>query len=154
MLLLLFLVILYRLLVHKPTLIVGPDGILDQGSLLVTGRGLLRWDELLTVRSFATRSGFASNQYLLILVPNGRAIRRRQPLWKRTLMLLLSQVSPFQVTIWQGLLDVPANELATQIDRYVQTHAPPGWLEVDNEQGADRTSQPYSNLQKGGTGAR
>jgi hypothetical protein len=138
-----FLAVLYRLLIRKPTLIVGPDGILDNGSLLATGRGLLRWDEILTAIPHATTSsGFVTNRYLLIVVPDGRAIRKRQPLWKQLLILLLVQASPFRLTIWQGLLDVPADELATRIARYVQTHAPPGWVEMDDDEDAERPVQP------------
>ena len=137
-----FLSSLYHLLIHTPTLVVGPDGIFDHGSLLVTGRGLLRWDEMLTVAPYTTSSGGVTNRYLLIVVPNGRAIRQRQLLWKRALMLLLGQVSPFQLTIWQGLLNVPATELARQIDHYVRTHAPPGWFEVNDAKDADHPAQP------------
>jgi hypothetical protein len=141
-----FLAVLYRLLISKPTVIVGPDGILDNGSLLATGRGLLRWDEILMVSTQATAySGFVTNRYLLISVPAGRAIRKRQPLWKRVLMLLFVQGSPFRLTIWQGLLDVPAAELATHIARYVQAHAPPGWAEMEDDKDArdaDRSAQP------------
>jgi hypothetical protein len=105
-----FLAVLYRLLIRRPTLIVGPDGILDNGSLLATGRGLLRWDEILSAIPQATKSsGIVTNRYLLIVVPSGRAIRKRQPLWKWLLMVLLVQVSPFRLTVWQGLLDVPAD---------------------------------------------
>ena len=79
---------------------------------------------------------------LLIVVPDGRAIRKQQPLWKRLLMLPLVQANPFRLTVWQGLLDVPAEELATRIPRYVQTHAPPGWFEMDAEEDAERPAQP------------
>ncbi len=143
LLLTVFLAGLYRLLIRTPTLFVGPEGILDNGSLLATGRGLLRWEEIHTVIPLATTSaGIVNTRSLLIVAPNGRAIRQRQPLWKRVLMLLLDQVSPFQLTIWQGLLDVPADELASQIARYVQTHAPPGWIELDDDIEADRSAQP------------
>jgi hypothetical protein len=129
-----FLATLYRLLVRTPTLTVGPDGLLDNGSLLATGRGLLRWDEIHTMIPLATTSsGFVTNRYLLIVVPNGRAIRRRQPLWKQVLMLLLVQSSPYRLIIWQGLLDVPVAELAMQIAHYVRTHAPPGWIEPEHD---------------------
>jgi hypothetical protein len=138
-----FLALLYRLLIRRPTLVVGPDGILDNGSLLATGRGLLRWDEILTVISHVTMSsGFVTNRYLLIVVSGGRAIRKRQPLWRRVLMLLLVQADPFRLTIWQGLLDVPANELATRIERYIKTHAPPGWVEMDDDEDAEQPVQP------------
>lgn len=142
LLLIVFLAGLYRLLIRRPTLIVGPDGMLDNGSLLVTGRGLLRWEEIhMVLPDVTTSAGFVTNRYLLIVAPNGRAIRQRQPLWKRMLMLLLVQVSPFRLTIWQGLLDVPVDALATQIDHYVQTHAPQGWIEPDDVKHADHSAQ-------------
>lgn len=138
-----FLALLYRLLIRMPTVIVGPDGILDNGSLMATGRGLLHWDEILTVRPYATTSsGLVTNRYLLIVVSNGRAIRKRLALWKRVLTLLLVQVSPFRLILWQGLLDVSAGELARRIERYVKTHAPPGWVELDEDEDAKRTAQP------------
>ena len=143
LLLTMFLAGLSRLLIRTPTVIVGPEGILDHGSLLATGRGLLRWDEIHTVIPHATMSGGRiNNPSLLIVVPNGRAIRQRQPLWKRVLMLFLVQVNPFRLIIWQSLLDIPANELATQIARYVETHAPPGWIEPDEDKNAGSSAQP------------
>ncbi len=65
-------------------------------------------------------------RYLRISVLDARAIRRRQPLWKRCVLRLTISWSTIQ--IWQGLLDVPADELAQRIRRYVEAHAPAGWF--------------------------
>lgn len=141
MILFVFLAGLYRLVIRTPTLVVGPDGILDQGSLLVTGRGLLRWEEIHKVFPFTMSSGIITNRFLVIVVPNGRAVRDRQPLWKRVLMHIVGLGGTFRLTIRQDVLDVPADTLATQITRYVQTHAPPGWIEAHDDKDADRSVQ-------------
>jgi hypothetical protein len=40
---------LYRLVVHRPTLVVYSDGIMERGSLLATGAGRLGWDEIWSI---------------------------------------------------------------------------------------------------------
>lgn len=131
-----FLASLYRLVVWQPTLVVGPDGLFDHGSLIATGLGLIRWDDIMGVTAYATSTGRVTQHYLSILVGDARAIRRNQPLWKR-IALRFTTSSWLGFDIWQGLLSVPANELAGQIRRYVETHAPPGYVDEGNEEVAE-----------------
>jgi hypothetical protein len=125
---------LYRLLIRRPTLVVGPDGILDNGSLIATGMGLLRWDEILGVTERAVSSRKVANHYFDIVVADAPAIRRRQPLWKRVALRFIMVSSPSAFNISQGMLDIPTNELEAQIRRYVETHAPRRWLPKEDDE--------------------
>lgn len=135
---LVFLATLSRVVVRRPTLVVGPDGILDHGSLIATGMGLIRWDEILGVRPNSSSAGGVKQRYLSILVTDAPAIRKRQPLWKRiaSRTIVSSPLSMFDIS--QRLLTVPAEDLAEQIKRYVETHAPPDFFgdEQDDEEPA------------------
>jgi hypothetical protein len=135
---LVFLATLSRVVVRRPTLVVGPDGILDHGSLIATGMGLIRWDEILGVRPNFSSAGGVKQRYLSILVTDAPAIRKRQPPWKRiaSRTIVSSPLSMFDIS--QRLLTVPAEDLAEQIKRYVETHAPPDFFadEQDDEEPA------------------
>lgn len=123
-----FLTMLTRLLIRRPTLVVGPDGISDHGSLFGAGTGLLRWDEILDVSPLVRPAGLVTHRYLAILVTDMRAIRKRQALWKRG-ALRFTALAPSTLTIWQGMLDVPIGDLVVRISDYAEAHAPPGWYE-------------------------
>ncbi|HEX9057194.1 MAG TPA: hypothetical protein VF818_06625, partial [Ktedonobacterales bacterium] len=121
------LAMLYRLAIRRPTLVVGPDGIVDHGSLIGTGVGLLRWHEILSVAPYVRSSSRFAPWYLNIVVTDAAAVRRRQPVWK-WIPVRVIKLSPWSFGIWEGLLSVPVDDLAGQIDGYVKTHAPPGWF--------------------------
>lgn len=121
-----FLANLYRLVIRKASLVVGPDGILDDGSLIWSGVGLLRWDEILSVTPTTRSSGSVTYHYLDILVSDFPAIRRRLSLLKR-FALRNTNSGMSQLLIPQWMLETPIDDLAAQIDQYVETHAPPGW---------------------------
>jgi hypothetical protein len=140
----LFLLYLLRLMTRRPTLIVGPDGILDQGSLVAAGMGLLRWHEILSVESCARSTRQSTYHYLSIVVADVQAIRKRQPLWKRLMLGSIVQSFPSQVAIGQSVLDAPVNELAEQIRHYVQTHAPAGWLDMGGDDDSDEDTEDDS----------
>lgn len=127
-----FLAMLSRLLIRRPTLVVGPDGIFDHGSLFGTGTGLLRWDEILDVSPLVRPAGFVTHRYLALLVSDIRTIRTRQSLWKRG-ALRFTALAPSTLTIWQGMLDVPITDLVVRISDYAEAHAPPGWYARDGE---------------------
>lgn len=74
---------IYRLIVRKPSLVVGPDGIFDDGTLIWSGVGLLRWNEILAVTPDARKHGWVTYHYLSILVTDLPAIRRRLSPLKR-----------------------------------------------------------------------
>ncbi len=128
---------LTRLAMNSPTLIVNADGIIDNCSLIVTGRGLLRWNEILGVEDIAIDlSDIPWRQRHLFKALNGsldinltgfRAVRQRQPLWKRALAIFVGGGrQPLGPRILPALLDRPASELVTEINRYINTHAPEG----------------------------
>jgi hypothetical protein len=128
---------LTRLLMNGPTLVVNADGITDNGSLIVTGRGLLRWNEVLEIEEITIdlsdipwrqRSLFkALNGSLDINLADFRAVRQRQPLWKRALVIFVGGGrQPLGPRILPALLDRPAVDLVSEINRYIQTHAPEG----------------------------
>lgn len=120
-----------RLLMRRPTLVIGPDGLLDNATLIVTGCGLLRWDEIVAVLDYTFKSGrMNALQHILgVIVTDAVAVRKRQPLLKRALGLLgvgrLAGVSMLVVT--PPLLDRPPDALAIEIKQYAKRHAPPGW---------------------------
>lgn len=129
-----FLATLYRLVICRPSLVVGPDGLLDNGTVLWSGVGLIRWDEILTVMPTTRSSGWVKQHFLSILVADLPRIRKRLPLLKR-LALRNTYSGMSQLLIEQALLETPIGDLDEQIARYVETHAPPGWLTGAAEDG-------------------
>jgi len=137
LLLLIFPAWLYRLVAHKPSLVAGPDGILDDATLTWSGVGLLRWDEVLSVTPTTRSSGRMTYHYLDIMVTDLPAIRRRLPLLKR-FGLRNTNSGMSQLLIGQSMLETPVADLAEQIDRYVKTHAPAGWFGDEARDSAPR----------------
>jgi len=134
-----FLATLYRLAIRKPSLVVGPDGILDSGTILWSGVGLLRWDEILAVYPTMRSSGWVKQHFLDIMVADLPTIRRRLPLLKRVaLRSTFSGMS--QLLVAQMMLETPVDDLAQQVDQYVESHAPPGWRDRAVE---DDASTPH-----------
>ena len=130
---------LARLVMRGPTLIVGPDGILDGGSQIVTGRGLIRWDEIVTVFEYTYKSRkFSPTQRMLMFVLTDlKAVRDRQPFIKRMLGFLGRGQLPGAIVLVRALLDQPPDALAERIKAYAKSHAPRGWdspLIADDEE--------------------
>lgn len=130
-----FLATLYRLVIRRPSLVVGPNGLLDSGTLLWSGVGLIRWDEVLAAVPTTRSSGWVKQRFLGILVTDLPRIRKRLPLLKR-LALRNTYSGMSQLLITQALLETPVDDLAEQIGRYMETHAPPGWRADVTEDGA------------------
>ncbi|MDE3231363.1 MAG: hypothetical protein KGO05_15910, partial [Chloroflexota bacterium] len=116
-----------RLFMDSPTLIIGPEGILDSASLVATGCGLLRWDEVSRVEAVSEKrpSGIAYHS-LRIYLNNKAGVRARQPLWNRLLATVAGGYSPGWLTVYRGLLDEPPETLAARITEYAQTNAVTG----------------------------
>lgn len=127
-----FLATLYRLVILRPSLEIGPDGIRDSGSLLWTGVGLVRWDNILAVFPTIRTAGRINYRYLDIMVSDLPAIRKRLPLLKR-LVLSNTYTHMSQILIGQSLLETPVEALAEQIAQYIEDHAPPGWRNASGE---------------------
>lgn len=128
LLIIFFPVTLYRLVIRRPSLVVGPDGILDSGSFIWSGVGLVHWNEILAVYPATRTSGWLKQHFLDIMVADLPAIRRRLPLLKR-LALRNTFSGMSQLLIMQSMLETPVDDLAQQIDQYVGDHAPPRWRE-------------------------
>ncbi len=137
-----------RLLMRSPTLVIGPDGLLDNATLIVTGCGLLRWDEIVAVLDYTYKPGkLNAIQHMLgIIVTDAAAVRKRQPTLKRALAVLglgkLAGASMIVVT--RPLLDRSPTTVANEIERYVRLHAPRGWqspLIEDDSEGASESVQ-------------
>jgi hypothetical protein len=139
------LLMLARVVMPSPTLIINADGVLDNCTLIVTGRGLLRWNETLDVEEFISPTKRITYHYLDINVTDARAISRRQPLLKRALASVLAGTrQPLGFRIQRPLLDRPAAALAQEITRYIAAHAPEGsWHQTVNSEAA-RLSPPTS----------
>jgi hypothetical protein len=137
------LLMLIRMVMTSPTVIVNADGILDNCSVIVTGRGLLRWNETLDVEEFVYSSNRGiTYRFLDINVTDPRAINRRQPLWKRALASFASPRQPLGFRIPRPLLDRPPATLATEIGRYIHTHAPEGsWHKAETDDEAERLDE-------------
>lgn len=118
---------LIRTLMIGPTLIVNADGIRDNCSMIVTGRGLLRWNETLEVEEFTfSPNAVITYRFLDINVTDALTINRRQPLWKRVLGIFANHRQSVGFRIPRPLLDRPIGELISEINHYINTHAPVG----------------------------
>lgn len=137
------LLMLIRTVMTSPTLVVNADGILDNGSLIVTGRGLLSWHETLGVEEFVFSSTRGiTYRYLDIIVTDSRTINRRQPFWKRSLARFVSQRQLMGFRIQRSLLDRPPAALAAEINHYIHTHAPEGsWHKSVTADASERLSE-------------
>jgi hypothetical protein len=134
------LLLLIRTGMTSPTLVVNADGILDNCSMVVTGRGLLPWSEILRVEEcvISPKRGY-TQRFLDILVVDLRAIDRFQPGWKRVLAILAQTQRSRGLRFPRPLLDRPPVELVTQINRFINTHAPEGsWHKAVTENEAER----------------
>jgi hypothetical protein len=131
-----FLATLYRLAIRKPSLVVGPDGIHDDGSLLGSGVGLIRWDEILAVYPTTISQSRVKRRYLVIMVTDFRALRRRLSFLKRLTLWSNIYARMSLLLIMQMMLETPVDDLTQQIVHYVEGHAPPGWREGAQADGA------------------
>lgn len=118
-----------RIIMRGPTLVIGPDGVLDCGSQIVAGRGLLRWDEIVTVFEYSYKPQRISPTYrmLMFVLTDLKAVRDRQPFIKRALGFLGRGQLPGTIILVRALLDQPPGALAERIKRYAKSHAPRGW---------------------------
>lgn len=118
-----------RLVMRSPSLVIGPDGIFDNASMTIVGRGLLRWDEILAVSQLDDkRTRSVTYHYLCIDIADVRAVRQRQAPWKRLLALVaMRPVAAGSVTLIRALLDRSPDQLAGEIMEYVAQRAPTGW---------------------------
>jgi hypothetical protein len=119
------LLLLIRTGMTSPTLIVNADGILDNCSMIVTGRGLLGWSEILRVEEgiISSKRGY-TQRFLDIYVVDLRAIDRFQPGWKRALAIIAQTQLSRGLRIPRPLLDRPPATLVIEINHYIHAHTP------------------------------
>ncbi len=140
---LLLVLTIVRLMIDTPTLIITADGIVDNGSQIAMGRGLLRWDEIFGVRE-RTRSlyGVIALRSLSIMVTDAPAINARQWRWQRILAFVHSGQEFGGYIIWRALLDRPAARLVTDIEDYIRRHAPPDSYHAAVTRSTDESEDP------------
>ncbi len=116
-----------RLARQDPTLVIGPDGLLDNASMIGYGRGLIHWDEIINVFVYERKAQLGITYHLLtLLMTDMTRLRNHMPRWKR--MLGAGNATNMgMVQFSRSLLDRPPDVLAGEIKRYVAEHAPKGW---------------------------
>lgn len=125
---------LVRIMRRGPTLVVNADGITDDGSMIATGRGQLRWNEILKVQNTVQNPSTYPRRYRSaiktqngafdIILTDFSVVTRRQPLWKRALGAVTGGKTSWGPRLYSGLLDRPAAALVAQINAYIRSHAP------------------------------
>jgi hypothetical protein len=136
------LLLLYRMLVRRPTLLIGSEGITDFGSLTASGVGLIAWDEIWSIGQGRTSSRRSAQPTLEISVVDPHAVRRRMPPVKRLASVVLLVSGSLSFAIWQDLLDEPVARLIERIGQYVETHDPEGWFGDDDAEEEDGGAEP------------
>lgn len=121
---------LARLLHRWPTLTVTSDGIIDRGSGLLVGFGLIPWHEIEGVIGGVRLKRNAIAE-LLIAPVNFERLIARQPLLKRPLLRLGSAMRGGCIAISSLYLAQPTEEVAARIHDYVLSHAPASYLEPE-----------------------
>ena len=115
---------LVRLLHRCPALIVNSDGITDLASARLIGFGLIPWHE---IAGFVTWGGGRGVTSLQILPVSRPRLLRRRPAFKRFFLHLSSLLGIYILSVD---LSEPPDELYRQIDMFVTSHAPTGYLEA------------------------
>lgn len=133
---------LARLLHRWPTVTVTSDGIIDRGSGLITGFGLIPWHEIEGVVGGIRLKRNAIPELFIIPVNFERLIAR-QPLLKRPLLRLGSAMRGGCIAISSLYLAQPTEEVAERISVFVRSHAPASYLESADD--ADNEPEPPPN---------
>lgn len=129
------LVLFVRSMGHRPTLVVNAKGIYIYHSSFSVAKRVLHWREIAWVGYEIQASAGFIRQSLIINVfqfPDGSA---RAPITDTP-----SPTSPYPYTttvmrVSEEMFDMPVSELAFEIERYIEVHAPSGWHgELSGEQ--------------------
>jgi hypothetical protein len=100
-------------LLPEPSLVVGPDGLLDNAS--VTCAGFISWEDVEVVFPYRFQ-----RQWFLGMIPRDlEAILARQPLFKRKAMTWNIALGAAPINVPQNILPMPVEALARIIaERY------------------------------------
>src|SRR5690348_2916504 len=113
--------VLVRMLVRRPVLVATIDGIVDNGSLLACGVGLIRWEEIAAITAVrynpVTWVPTVRPWYLLIRVTDPAVLTSGRPGWLRFLRRVFARIMGFQdrVFVPQFMLDTSARDLVDPI---------------------------------------
>jgi hypothetical protein len=105
--------LLRRTFAPEPSLVVGPDGLLDNAS--VTCAGFISWEEVEVIFPYRFQ-----RQWFLGMIPRDlEAILARQPLFKRKAMTWNIALGAAPINVPQNILPMPVTTLARVIaERY------------------------------------
>lgn len=103
--------LLYRLVVRRPALVVGAEGILDDASML--SAGFIRWDE---IEEIAVHT-FGGQTFLGVMPKDAEDVLARQSSIKRGLMRANMSLGAPPINVPQSVLPIKAADLAIQLAR-------------------------------------
>jgi hypothetical protein len=105
-----FVYAIYRLVNHKPAVVVNHEGIFDNAS--AAGAGLLRWEEIANIFPY----DYMGQRMLGINLVDEAAILARQPAIKRALARMNKKIAaPFNIP--QNTLPISVDELLVEIKK-------------------------------------
>ena len=134
---LLALVSFARSLQRGPALIVSADGIVDRSASVMGGKRALSWKEIAWV-GYEIRPGPGGiQQFLVINLFQFPTASAHTPMTETP-----SPKAPYPFTttvlrIGEDALVTPIAELASEIERYIKVHVPPGWHGELSSEGRD-----------------
>ena len=108
----------YRAIVRKPAVIVNDEGITDNGSLIVSGVGLMRWHEIAAVYpyTYVPPTVFKIRRpYLVVLPVDAHAALTRRGLLAQMLLRVFTFTLPARTSLPEWMLSIPIEELLSQM---------------------------------------
>ena len=112
--------LLYRLVVRRPALVVGAEGILDDASML--SAGFIRWDEIEEIGVHT----FGGQTFLGVMPKDAEDVLTRQSSIKRGLMRANMSLGAPPINVPQSVLPIKAADLAIQLAREYGVRLRPG----------------------------
>ena len=103
--------LVFRLVVRRPALVIGPEGILDDSSMLRAG--FIRWDEIEEIGVHK----FRGQTFLGIMPKDVERVLARQSSFKRGLMRANMGLGAPPINVPQSVLRIKVADLASQLAR-------------------------------------
>jgi len=107
---------LLRLLVPKPSLVIGPHGLLDNASAM--GAGFITWDEVAWIKPYQ----FQGQTFLGIVPRDLQAVLKRQSAMTRKAMEMNVSMNAAPINIPQSILPMRVEALAQLIAERYRVH--------------------------------